>query len=123
MSRVPFTTDDDLDAAQALPLALIAAGLGAAGAAKLAGASFTADNFERWGYPDPARFVIGAIEVGVAAAALGGLRNPPARPVAAAGTLCSMAGALATHIRAGDSAPNFVPPLLLAAAAVSVLVR
>ncbi len=49
-------------------LALIRAGLGAAGAAKLASAKFTLDNFARWGYPEPARFVIGAIEVGVAGA-------------------------------------------------------
>lgn len=104
-------------------LALIGAGLGAAGAAKLASTKFTRDNFARWGYPDPARFVIGAIEVGVAGAAIAGMRAREARPVAAIGTLCSMAGALATHIRAGDSAPNYVPPTLLAAAAVRVLAK
>ncbi len=104
------------------PLALIAVGLGAAGTAKLAAAKFTKDNFDRWGYPDPARFVIGSIEVGVAAAAAAGLRSPEVRPVAAVGTLCAMAGALATHIRAGDSAPNYFPPMLLAAAGITVLV-
>ena len=102
-------------------LALIAAGLGGAGVAKLASTRFTVENFARWGYPEPSRHVIGAIEVGVAAAAVAALRSPGARPVAAVGTLCSMAGALATHIRARDSAPNFIPPSLLAAAAVRVL--
>ncbi len=111
---------DDVQARASL--GLIGAGLGGAGVAKLASAQFTRDNFERWGYPDPARFVIGAIEVGVAGPALAGLRSPQARPVAAIGTLCAMAGALATHIRAGDSAPNYLPPTLLVAAAVGVLV-
>lgn len=104
------------------PLALIAVGLGAAGTAKLADTQFTKHNFDRWGYPDPARFVVGAIEVGVAAAAVAGLRCPEVRPVAAVGTLCAMASALATHVRAGDSAPNYFPPMLLAAAAIAVLV-
>ncbi|MDQ2759917.1 MAG: DoxX family protein [Actinomycetota bacterium] len=108
---------------QQAPLAVVVAGLGAAGVAKLAAMQFTKDNFERWGYADPARFVIGAIEVGVAAAAVAGLRSPEARPVAAVGTLCSMAAALATHIRACDTAPNYVPPVLLTAAAITVLAR
>ncbi len=102
-------------------LALIGAGLGAAGAAKLASTKFTRDNFARWGCPDPARFVIGAIEVGVAGAAIAVVRAPEARPVATIGTLGSMAGALATHSRAGDSAHNDVPPALLAAAGAHVL--
>jgi hypothetical protein len=103
------------------PLALIGAGLGAAGTAKLAGVSFTKENFERWGYPAWSRIVVGAIEVGVAAAAFSGLRDPQARPVAALGTLCAMTGAIATHARAGDSAPNYAPPIGLAAAAVASL--
>ena len=102
-------------------LAVIAAGLGLAGSAKLAGADFTEKNFRRWGYPDPARFVVGAIEVGVAASAIGALRASGARPVAAVGTLCAMAGALATHVRARDTAPNYAPPLLLTGAALIAL--
>ncbi len=105
---------------QRAPLVLIAVGLGGAGVAKLASTRFTVENFARWGYPEPSRHVIGAIEVGVAAA-VAALRSPGARPVAAVGTLCSMAGALATHLRAHDSAPNLIPPSLLAAAAVRVL--
>jgi DoxX-like family len=103
-------------------LALIAVGLGAAGTAKLAGANFTKENFARWGYPAWSRSVVGAIEVGIAAAAISALRDPEARPVAALGTLCAMTGAVATHAHAGDSAPNYLPPIGLAAAAVATLV-
>jgi hypothetical protein len=105
------------------PLALITVGLGAAGTGKLAGVQVTKDNFSRWGYPASARIVVGAIEVGVAAAGLSAFRSPEARPVAALGTLCSMAGAVATHAHAGDSAPNYVPPVVLAAAALVVLLE
>jgi hypothetical protein len=87
------------------PLSSIAFGLGAAGAGKLAGVQITRDNFKRWGYPDAARIVVGGIEVGVAAV----------------GTLLSMAGAGATHARAGDSLPNYVPVAGLAVAALAVL--
>ena len=102
-------------------LGVIAAGLGFAGSAKLAGTEFTEKNFKRWGYPDPARFVIGAIEVGLAGAAVGAQRAPGARPVAATGTLCAMACALGTHIKARDTAPNYGPPILLTAAALIAL--
>jgi hypothetical protein len=105
------------------PLVLITVGLGAAGAVKLAGAQFTKDNFSRWGYPASARIAVGGIEVGVAAIGLSAFRSPESRPVAAVGTLCSMAGAAATHAHAGDSAQNYVPPALLAAAAIAVLVQ
>jgi peptidoglycan/LPS O-acetylase OafA/YrhL len=103
------------------PLLFIGVGLGAAGTAKLAGANFTRANFERWGYPGPARFVVGGIEVGVAATALAALGDRQSRPVAALGTLCTMAGAIATHAHAGDSAPNYVPAAAFVAAAVAVL--
>jgi hypothetical protein len=103
------------------PLSSIAFGLGAAGAGKLAGVQITRDNFKRWGYPDAARIVVGGIEVGVAATALAARRDPGARAIAAVGTLLSMAGAGATHARAGDSLPNYVPVAGLAVAALAVL--
>jgi hypothetical protein len=103
------------------PLSIIAVGMGAAGSGKLAGVQITRDNFSRWGYPDFSRIVVGGIEVGIAATAVSALRDPESRPVAAVGTLLSMAGAIATHARAGDSAPNYVPAAALAAAALAVL--
>lgn len=103
------------------PLMLITAVLGAAGSGKLAGVQITRDNFERWGYSQPARIVVGGIEVGVAATGLAALRSPEARPVVAIGTLCTMAGAAATHARAGDAAYNYLPVALLVGAALAVL--
>jgi DoxX-like family len=104
------------------PLTSIAVGLGAAGVGKLAGLQLVRDNFKRWGYPDASRVVVGGIEVGVAATAVAALRDPGARPVAAVGTLLSMAGAAATHAQAGESLPNYVPVAGLTVAALAVLV-
>jgi hypothetical protein len=110
-----------IDVLTVKPLAVIGVGLGATGTAKLAGAKVTKERFDRWGYPAWSRIVMGAFEVGIAAAAISALRDPQARPVAAFGTLCSMTGAIATHARAGDSALNYVPAIGLAAAAVATL--
>jgi hypothetical protein len=103
------------------PLVVIGVGFGATGTGKLAGAKVIKERFDRWGYPAWSRIVTGAVEVGIAATAIAALRDPQARPVAAAGTLFAMTGAIATHARAGDSAVNFVPAIGLAAAAVATL--
>ncbi len=109
------------DATHRGALGLIAAGMAFGGAAKLANVEATTVNFAKWGYPDPAKYVIGAIELGIAGSALAEIRSRGARPVAGVGTLCAMACALATQIRSGDNAPNSAPPLALTAAAVVVL--
>jgi DoxX-like family len=103
------------------PLLLIGAGLGATGVANLAGSPLIKREFERFGYPDSIRTVVGAIEVGVAATAVAGLRDTQARRIAALGTLASMTGAIATHRRVGDPAYRMVPALVLTAAALAVL--
>ncbi len=99
----------------------IAAMIGAAGSAKLAGAEFTKQNFKRWGYADWWRPAIGAFEVGTAAAAIVGLKSPAARKAAAIGTLTTMGGAIATHTIHGEPKYNLIPPLLLAGLAVASL--
>ncbi len=101
----------------------IAVGLGASGAAKLAGVQFTRDNFKRWGYADWWRPAIGAIEVATAATALVGLRHDGARTLAAASTLATMGGAIATHLTAGEPAYNAVPAVALAGFGVVALFR
>jgi peptidoglycan/LPS O-acetylase OafA/YrhL len=103
------------------PLVLIGVVLGGAGALKVAGVDAVKKNFARWGYPDPARVVIGGVEVAVGALALGSIPRKELRRLAAAGTLCSLVGAAATHAQAGDAAPNYVPVVLLTGAAVAVL--
>ena len=112
---------DTIDVVTVNPLVVIGVGLGATGTAKLAGVKVTTERFDRWGYPAWLRIVMGAVEVGTAAAAISALRDPKARPVAALGTPGCMTGAIATHARAGDSAPNYVPAIGLAAAAVATL--
>jgi hypothetical protein len=98
-----MSTDAKTTVKPQIPLAVM---IGASGAAKLAGTQFTRDNFQRWGYADWWRPVIGAVEVGTALAALIGLRSRPARQLAAAGALSTMGGAIATHTIAGDAPYN-----------------
>jgi hypothetical protein len=101
------------------PLPAIAAVMGGAGLAKLAALNFEKKMFASWGYPSWARPAVGAVEVGIAATAIAGLRDPAARKVAAAGTLATMAGAVATHAIANDPKYSYVPPALITAAAVA----
>ncbi len=103
------------------PLKTIAFALGGAGVAKLLRAKPVMANFEKWGYPSWARPAVGAIEIGIAAAALAGYNDPPSRFVAGVGTLCTMAGAAATHKRAGDPVFEYIPVLALTAAGVAAL--
>ncbi len=99
----------------------IAAVIGASGAAKLAGARFTRENFKRWGYADWWRPAIGAVEVGTAVAAVIGRQSSVARRAAAIGTLSTMGGAIATHTMADEPTYNVIPALALAGLAVATL--
>lgn len=102
-------------------LTAIAVGLGAAGSGKLVGVPITKSNFAKWGYPKGARIAVGAAEIGVAGAALSAMKDPEARPVAALGTIGLMAGAVATHLRAGESPLMAVPAALLLVVGVAAL--
>ena len=95
--------------------------IGAAGAAKLAGAQFTKENFARWGYPDPWRPAIGAVEVATALLAVAGLKSDLARKAAGVGALSSMGGAIATHTIAGEPAYNLIPPFVVAGLGVAAV--
>ena len=66
-------------------------------------------NFERWGYPDGAYAVVGALEV------LGGLLLlvPRLSPAAAAGLCVILIGAIGTHLHFGETDRLFNPVLYL----------
>jgi hypothetical protein len=96
------------------PIPYLAAILGAAGGAKLVGLKPLKANFAHWGYGHWTRRGVGAVELGIAAAAVRGLQDPILRKAAGGGTLLLMAGALRTHGRAGDAKANFIPPVLVA---------
>jgi hypothetical protein len=102
-------------------LGVIAAALGVAGGANLAGAEAVKREFEHFGYPEDVRVLVGAIEVGVAATACAGLLVPAAQRVAGVGALCAMAGAFASHTRVGDPLLKRTPAVVVAAAALVVL--
>lgn len=103
-------------------LIAISIGVGAAGVGKLAGVPITKANFAKWGYPKGARIVVGAIEVGIAGAALSAMKDPEARPIAAVGTMCAMTGAIATHARAKEHPVMMIPAAGLFAAGVAALI-
>lgn len=86
---------------------LVAAGF------KLAGTQESKDNFERWGYPDWFRLVVGAGEV--LATIL--LFLPQTRFWAAGGIVLEMIGAVITHVRIQEYAMVGAPVMLLVLAA------
>lgn len=93
-----------------------------AGGLKLLGLAKSRADFERFGLGDGARLGIGALEIGLVAVALVGLSSPTAALVAAVGALIVMVGAFATHVRVRDGATEYVPAVLVTAAAIVVLV-
>jgi uncharacterized membrane protein YphA (DoxX/SURF4 family) len=85
-----------------------AATLVMAGSLKLAGAPQMVEEFYRFGYPDWFRVLIGAAEVGGAIALL-----VPRTSILASMILgVIMAGAVATHLRFGETLPATVPLVL-----------
>lgn len=88
-----------------------------AGMSKLEGASAMrwAERFAQWGYPEYARYLVGALE------ALGGVGVliPRWRRAAAAILVVLMIGALCTHAVHGEF-PRLIPPLVLGGLALLV---
>jgi putative oxidoreductase len=79
-----------------------------AGGLKLVGAQQAVDNFHRWGYPDWFRLVTGGLEVLCAALLL----VPRATVFAGALLLCTMVGAMGTHIHSHELAMLPLPLIL-----------
>lgn len=78
------------------------------------------EQFEAWGYPSWVRVPVGLAEVVGALLLL----VPLARPYAAAGLTGVMAGAVATHLRIGETAAAPIPLVLAAlTAALAWLTR
>ena len=75
-----------------------------AGGTKLAGFQMHRDQFAGWGYPIWFMYVVGLIEAGGAALLL----VPRTRFYGAALLACNMAGAVFTHLKAGEV--NHLPP-------------
>jgi uncharacterized membrane protein YphA (DoxX/SURF4 family) len=84
-------------------LILLAVIFGAAGAAKVAGAQFTKDNFARWPIDERLRVRIGVVEIVLAILALVGLASDAVAIVAAVGVIVAMVIATRVHLRARDS--------------------
>ena len=98
---------------------LLAVAFVTAGGSKLAGAEMHVQSFARWGYPIWFMYVTGLVEV-VAAI----LRVVPAtRFYGAALLICTMFGAVAPHVNAGETAQMGAPLLLLVLAALVAWAR
>ncbi len=85
-----------------------------AGGSKLAGGQMHVESFARWGYPPWFQYVTGLVEV--AAALL--IVLPATRFYGAALLVCTMLGAVATHVMAGESSMLGGPAVLLGLSAV-----
>jgi hypothetical protein len=84
------------------------------GGAKLVGAEQMKDDFDRFGYSDGFRLFTGLMEVSAAGLILVGFAWPAYAAWGALLVLCVMAGAIWTHLRAGDALTQTIPPLVLA---------
>lgn len=92
------------------------------GAAKVAGLELSAHERDRFGLTAPQWTAIGALELAGAAGAVAGLRRHPLGAAATTGLALLSAGALATHVRAGDPALRMVPGALALGLAVAAAV-
>ncbi len=98
---------------------LLAVAFVMAGASKLASAEMHVQSFARWGYPIWFMYVTGLVEV--VAAIL--LVVPATRFYGAALLVCTMFGALVTHVNAGETAQIGAPLFLLVLAALVAWAR
>lgn len=103
-------------------LIILAVAFLAAGGSKLAGVQMHIDNFERWNFPAGARHVVGSIEVTIAAVAIAGLFSNTVALIAGILAICTMLGAIATHVRAGDPPKEFPPAIVLLIVAILLVV-
>lgn len=90
----------------------------ASGIPKVTGQEKVAANFERWGYPEPIRVAIGAMEILAGVLLLVGLA---VTTVAISGFMfifIIMLGALSTHQRAKDPIAMWIPAFVLLVADV-----
>jgi uncharacterized membrane protein YphA (DoxX/SURF4 family) len=95
----------------------------ATGAMKLASTDQMEEDFERFGYPRWFMFFTGAQEVTGAAGLALGFGWPLAAVFGAGALATAMVGAVWTHlVRTDDAATQALPPLVLGALAVWVLV-
>ena len=99
--------------------ALLALAFVGSGGMKILNPKFSGEMFVRYGYP--AWF---AVVIGVAEVAAGLLLLVPRLAAYAAGALAViMAGAVFTHLRAGEAAQSIVPFVLLVVAVLIALAR
>ncbi len=77
--------------------------------------------FEAYGLPSPAFFVVGLLKVGCAGLLLAGLWIPEAVLPAASIIALLMVGALAMHAKVKDPAIRSLPALLMLAMSVSLV--
>jgi putative oxidoreductase len=86
----------------------------AAGGTKLLGADMHVENFDRFGYPQSFRVVIGAVETLAGAGLLGAFVVTDALALAGAVAFgVVLLGAVGTHIRVGDDASVMAAPAVL----------
>ncbi len=85
-----------------------------AGGSKLAGAQMHVENFARWGYPAWFQYVTGLVEV------VGALMTlvPATRFYGAVLLVCTMAGAVVTHLNAGEGSMIGAPITLMVLSAL-----
>lgn len=90
-----------------------------AGTSKLAGVQMHIDHFHQWGYPDAMRYLVGVLEIGLAA----GLIWPKFRLIAVYELFFWATGAVLTHLQAGEASQVGAPFALTALGAVLLMLE
>ncbi|GHO46188.1 DoxX family protein [Ktedonospora formicarum] len=92
------------------------------GATKLTRQKQMVDNFEnRYHYPLWFMTITGVIEVIAALALIAGIWAPVLATLGVLLVICTMIGAIATHIRIKDTLPNIIAPTILFVLSVVLL--
>jgi len=89
---------------------LLVVAMGVAGSAKLVGTESEVEGFERFGYPQWFRLLIGVVELLGAAGLVAGILPSKTVALVAGGVIAIvMVGAMATLLRAGDPPSALIP--------------
>ncbi|MGI8728691.1 MAG: DoxX family protein [Solirubrobacteraceae bacterium] len=89
---------------------------------KLTGQQQLVDEFKRWGYADAIRVATGAVELLAGVLLLVGIALPALAISGVLLVIFVMLGALATHLRARDRFAQWLPPVVLLALALTLVI-
>ena len=71
------------------------------------------EEFQTYGLPEAAFYIVGFLKIGAALAIWAGFLFPPLLPLGSAVLALLMAGAISMHVKVGDPAKKFIPATVM----------